>query len=167
VTCVGAKCCVAFVSMWLMGCKDVPGHHHQCVHSYAGPATGGVLSRVLAACYCEWPTTCNRACATPQHHQPCVGLSPTHPILLLLQVTNPLYLWQFWRSDAHHARQCFARHDSMMNDKVAALLKLPPPEYTIAGTLPWVCAFCYKPASLWIIVYWCNGKLMSQVHTTP
>lgn len=61
---------------------------------------------------------------------------PSHgpTILLWLQVTNPLYLWQLWRSDARYARQCFARHDSMMNDKVAALLKLPPPEYTIAGT---------------------------------
>jgi hypothetical protein len=52
-----------------------------------------------------------------------------------LQVTNPLYLWQLWRADARHARHCFSKHNNMMDDKVAALLKMPPPEYTIAGEL--------------------------------
>lgn len=57
-----------------------------------------------------------------------------------LQVTNPLYLWQFWSADACHARACFARHNSMMDEKVAALLKVPPPDYTIAGTALSLCA---------------------------
>lgn len=59
---------------------------------------------------------------------------PTWLLLPPLQVTNPLYLWQLWRADARYARHCFARHNAMMDDKVAALLKLPPPDYTIAGT---------------------------------
>jgi hypothetical protein len=52
-----------------------------------------------------------------------------------LQVTNPLYLWQLWRADARHACHCFSKHNSMMDDKVAALLKVLPPDYTIAGEL--------------------------------
>jgi len=55
------------------------------------------------------------------------------PACFLLQVTSPFYLWQLWRADARHARQCLSKHNSMMDEKVAALLKLPPPDYTIAG----------------------------------
>jgi hypothetical protein len=50
-------------------------------------------------------------------------------------VTSPLYLWQLWRADARHARRCFEQHNTMMDQKVAALLKLQPPNYTIAGEL--------------------------------
>ena len=71
-------------------------------------------------------------------HSPCKrdpeSVLPTWLLPPLLQVTNPLYLWQLWRADARYARHCFARHNAMMDDKVAALLKLPPPDYTIAGT---------------------------------
>lgn len=56
--------------------------------------------------------------------------------VLQLQVTNPLYLWQLWRADARFARRCPAQHNAMMDDKVAALMKQPPPDYTIAGNGP-------------------------------
>lgn len=78
---------------------------------------------------------CSKPCDMQAAVAPCaVALSPgSNPPRL--QVTNPLYLWQFWSADARHARACFARHNSIMDEKVAALLKVPPPDYTIAGTL--------------------------------
>lgn len=51
----------------------------------------------------------------------------------LLQMNNPYHMWCLWRADVRHARTCITRHNALMDQKVARLIKDPPPEHTIAG----------------------------------
>lgn len=50
-----------------------------------------------------------------------------------LQMNNPYHLWCLWRADVRYARTCITRHNALMDQKVARLIKDPPPEHTIAG----------------------------------
>jgi hypothetical protein len=54
-------------------------------------------------------------------------------IACVLQLNNPYHLWCVWRSDVRHANACIEAHNRWMDEKVARLIKSPPPEHTIAG----------------------------------
>jgi hypothetical protein len=70
---------------------------------------------------------------------------PLPPLLdVLLQMRNPLYKWQLWKSEVRYQRYCGKRHYEIAMDKLKRLREHPPEPHTIAGTtvvrcvsLPW------------------------------
>ena len=46
---------------------------------------------------------------------------------------NPLYNLMFWSKEVQAGRAVLAKHDKLMGQKLAAVLKVQPPEYTIIG----------------------------------
>lgn len=56
-------------------------------------------------------------------------------VVLLLQLDNPLHLWQLWDPEVRLQRRCLARNNALMGQKVQALRTNPPAPHTIAGGL--------------------------------
>lgn len=69
-------------------------------------------------------------------------------------MNNPLHLWQVWRQDVRDANACVRHHNRIMDDKVARLIKCPPPDYTIAGGWVGVCVGVFGCAEALV---WLNG----------
>jgi hypothetical protein len=60
---------------------------------------------------------------------------PLPPLLdVLLQMRNPLYKWQLWKSEVRYQRYCGKRHYEIAMDKLKRLREHPPEPHTIAGT---------------------------------
>jgi hypothetical protein len=54
-------------------------------------------------------------------------------VVLVLQLDNPLHLWQLWDPEVRLQRRCLARNNALMGEKVQALRKNPPAPHTIVG----------------------------------
>jgi hypothetical protein len=116
--------------------------HPACWQPRKGPLR--LAASTLRLLHCSNAEICTTYRTSNDQHAPFANVPAIHMCAcVMLQMSDPIYMYRLWDPEVRYARRCLSRHNNMMMNKVKHLREQPPAPHTIAGQ----CGVC-RPSRL-------------------